>query len=142
MRALWHVFSSFSSVLLWGSLAQYLLVCALARCLRFPPGFWAVTWEPRRYVLTQVSVQKTDANLGHQAFSYLRRETSRLSPSFPREPFEAYPHYSSPVTLCSVACERESGGCDDKLDGKSSSCSCGCWRSSRVVPVASRGTKH
>ena len=24
---------------------------------RFPPGFWAVTWEPRGYVLTQVSVK-------------------------------------------------------------------------------------
>jgi hypothetical protein len=28
-----------------------------ARCPRFPPGLWAVTWEPRRYVLTQVSVK-------------------------------------------------------------------------------------
>jgi hypothetical protein len=27
------------------------------RCPRFPPGFWAVTWEPRRYVLAQVSVK-------------------------------------------------------------------------------------
>jgi hypothetical protein len=23
----------------------------VARCPRFPPGFWAVTWEPRRYAL-------------------------------------------------------------------------------------------
>jgi hypothetical protein len=28
-----------------------------ARCPRFPPGFWAVTWELRPYVLTQVSVK-------------------------------------------------------------------------------------
>jgi len=24
---------------------------------RFPPVFWAVAWEPRRYVLTQVSLK-------------------------------------------------------------------------------------
>jgi hypothetical protein len=67
MRALWHVFSSFSSVLLWGSLAHYLLVCAVARCPRFPPGFWAVTWEPRRYVLTRVSVKNRGTSHRHSS---------------------------------------------------------------------------
>jgi hypothetical protein len=39
-----------------------------ARCPRFPPDFWAVTWESGCYVLTQVGV-KTDASLGQRAFT-------------------------------------------------------------------------
>ncbi len=40
-----------------------------ARWTRFRPGFWAVTWKPRRYVFAQVDV-KTRGEPGRQPRFY------------------------------------------------------------------------